>query len=197
MLWCPEVVMYAFTWLMLLSPACAQEAPKQPSPPIDWASLDLRALDGSALDSALVAGKVVLVVNVASKCGFTTQYEGLQTLHDAHGSRGFTVLGVPCNQFLGQEPGTPEEIASFCKQRYGVTFPLLEKQSVNGAHRTPLYRKLVDSEVGGGRNIKWNFTKFLVGADGVVIGRYGSTTSPDDPAVAADIRRALDPVRKP
>jgi len=188
MLVCPEVLMYALTWLMLLTPACAQEAPA-PSPPIDWGALELTALDGSELDPSKLRDKVVLVVNVASKCGFTSQYEGLQTLQDTYQDRGFTVLGVPCNQFLGQEPGSPEEIASFCKQNYGVTFPLLEKQAVNGPNRTPLYTHLVGSEVNGGRSIKWNFTKFLVGSDGEVIARYGATTGPSE--ITAAIRKAL------
>ena len=188
--------MHALTWMLFLAPACATEVPT-PAENIDWSALELRALDGSAFDSARVEDKVVLVVNVASKCGFTSQYEGLQSLQDTYGPQGFSVLGVPCNQFLGQEPGSPEEIATFCRQTYGVSFPLLEKQAVNGAERTPLYRQLVDSAVGGGKNVKWNFTKFLVDADGQVIRRYGATSGPESEDLVADIRSALDPKTSP
>jgi glutathione peroxidase len=183
-------MIHALTWLLFLAPACAAEPPA-PAENIDWQALNLRALDGSTFDSAHVEDKVVLVVNVASKCGFTSQYEGLQSLQDSYGPKGFSVLGVPCNQFLGQEPGSPEEIASFCRQTYGVTFPLLEKQAVNGANRTPLYRHLVDSAVGEGNSVKWNFTKFLVDSDGQVLHRYGATSGPEDETLVADIQAAL------
>ena len=125
-------------------------------------------------------GHVLLVVNVASKCGYTWQYEGLQALYTAHEAQGFVIVGVPCNQFLGQEPGSAEEIATFCSQNYGVTFPLLEKQNVNGAGRSPLYRWLISSDAGGGTPVKWNFEKFLVGRDGQVLQRFGTKIPPDD-----------------
>ena len=122
-------------------------------------------------------GNVVLVVNTASECGFTPQYQGLQELHTTYADDGFAVLGFPCNQFGGQEPGDAEEIGAFCEKNYGVTFPLFEKVDVNGDEAHPLFRWLREETSGlMGSAIKWNFTKFLVGRDGTVLKRYGSTT---------------------
>ena len=135
-------------------------------------------------------GKVVLVVNTASECGFTPQYQGLQELHTKYADDGFAVLGFPCNQFGGQEPGEAEEIGTFCEQNYGVTFPLFEKVDVNGDRAHPLFQWLRKERSGlMGSAIKWNFTKFLVGRDGTVRKRYGSTTAPEK--IAADIEKAL------
>ena len=167
--------------LGLLSPAYA----------FDWNAVSIVPIYGESLTAGQLDGKVVLVVNVASRCGFTPQYEGLQALYDRYKERGLIVLGVPCNQFLGQEPGSGKEIASFCSSRYGVTFPLLEKQKVNGWKRSPLYRALVVSEVGRGKRVRWNFEKFLVGRDGAVLGRYSSSTAPEDVALVAAIEGAL------
>lgn len=153
--------------------------------------LELLTIDGAALPRAAVVGKVVLVVNVASFCSFTPQYAELQRLHDTYGDRGLLVLGVPCNQFGGQEPGSEREIKNFCSTTYGVTFPLLRKQDVNGATRSPLYRFLVGSRPGNGKDVGWNFEKFLVGRDGSVLGRFGSTVSPSDPNLLAAIELAL------
>ena len=149
-----------------------------------------RANDGTDVDLAAYAGHVVLVVNTASQCGFTPQYEGLQELHQAFAGRGFSVLGFPCDQFGHQEPGDDAEIAGFCERSFGVTFPLFSKVEVNGAGAHPLYAWL-RSEKGGmlGDRIKWNFTKFLVGRDGAVIGRYSPTTKPEK--IADDIEKAL------
>ncbi|GDX79192.1 glutathione peroxidase [Deltaproteobacteria bacterium] len=152
---------------------------------------DLPALDGAPLASDAVAGKVVLIVNVASKCGFTPQYEGLEKLHQTYKDRGFTVLGAPSNQFGGQEPGAPAEIASFCKLNYGVTFPLLAKQEVKGPGKSKLYAWLEGSGVGGGSSVKWNFEKFLVARDGRVLARWRSFTGPDSKELVAAIERAL------
>lgn len=138
-----------------------------------------------------LSGKVVLYVNVASRCGYTPQYDGLEKLYTELKGRGFTIVGVPCNQFGAQEPGTAEEIQSFCKLNYGVDFPLLAKQDVNGAGRSPLYQWLVQSPAGGGADVKWNFEKFLVGRDGAVIARFPSKVAPDDPALRAAIEAAL------
>ena len=152
---------------------------------------DLTALDGEALPDT--DGKTVLVVNVASKCGLTPQYEGLERLQQRFGGDSFTVLGVPCNQFMGQEPGSPEEIASFCSTTYGVTFPLTEKIDVNGDARHPLYEALTpvaDAE-GVNGDIRWNFEKFLVGKNGGVSARFSPRTTPDDPAVIQAIEKAL------
>ena len=148
------------------------------------------SLDGKEVSLGDYAGDVVLVVNTASRCGYTPQLAGLETLHETYRDRGFTVLGFPCNQFGGQEPGTEEEIGAFCQRNYGVTFPMFAKIEVNGAGEHPLYTWL-KSEKGGllGARIKWNFTKFLVGRDGAVIGRYSPTTEPAD--LAADIEKAL------
>ncbi len=148
---------------------------------------DLVALDGSPLPASQLAGKRVLFVNVASRCGLTPQYEGLEALQREHGGDGFTVVGVPCNQFGGQEPGSAEQIATFCSTTYGVTFPMLEKQDVNGPGRSPLYQYLVDSEAGGGTPIEWNFGKFVVDQQGRVVARFAPTVAPDDPAVVAAI----------
>ncbi len=135
-------------------------------------------------------GKVVLVVNTASECGFTPQYQGLQELHTKYADDGFAVLGFPCNQFGGQEPGGAEEIGAFCEKNYGVTFPLFEKVDVNGDRAHPLFQWLRQERSGlMGSAIKWNFTKFLVGRDGTVLKRYGSTTAPEK--IAADIEKAL------
>jgi glutathione peroxidase len=139
---------------------------------------DLTALDGSALPAT--DGKTVLVVNVASKCGLTPQYEGLERLQKRFGGDSFTVLGVPCNQFMGQEPGTAEEIQTFCSTTYGVSFPLTEKIDVNGEARHRLYNELtaVDDAAGEAGDVQWNFEKFLVGADGSVT-RFRPTVDPE------------------
>ena len=135
-------------------------------------------------------GNVVLVVNTASECGFTPQYQGLQELHTTYADDGFAVLGFPCNQFGGQEPGDAEEIGAFCEKNYGVTFPLFEKVDVNGDQAHPLFRWLRQETSGlMGSAIKWNFTKFLIGRDGTVLKRYGSTTTPQK--IAGDIEKAL------
>jgi glutathione peroxidase len=148
------------------------------------------SIDGRPVDLSEFDGQVVLVVNTASECGFTGQYAGLQELHDTYADRGFTVLGFPCDQFGGQEPGDEAEIAAFCQRNYGVTFPMFEKVEVNGEGVHPLFAWL-RSEKGGlvGSAIKWNFTKFLVGRDGAVIGRFAPTTEPQQ--LTDDIEKAL------
>src|ERR1700722_6267047 len=154
---------------------------------------DLRGIDGRPLDSALVDGKAVLVVNVASKCGLTPQYEGLERLQARFGESGFTVLGIPCNQFGGQEPGTPEEIQQFCSTTYGASFPLTEKLDVNGRRRHPLYERLAaapDSD-GHAGEIEWNFEKFLISPAGEVVARFRPQTTPEDPQITAAIERVL------
>jgi glutathione peroxidase len=147
---------------------------------------DLTALDGSALPDT--DGKTVLVVNVASKCGLTPQYEGLERLQKRFGGDSFTVLGVPCNQFMGQEPGTPEEIAEFCSATYGVSFPLTEKIEVNGDARHRLFTELtaVADAAGDAGDVQWNFEKFLVGADGSVT-RFRPTVDPEADEIVAAI----------
>lgn len=153
--------------------------------------LKLRALDGQELPLAPYKGKVVLVVNVASRCGLTPQYAGLEKLHQQFQDRGFSVLGVPCNQFAAQEPGSEDEIREFCTLNYGVTFPLGSKMDVNGASRHPLYRLLAGEGAEFPGDITWNFEKFLVGKDGRVLARFSPRTPPEDPALVAAIERAL------
>jgi glutathione peroxidase len=159
--------------------------------PASLSSVQTNTLTGSPFDMGKLSGKAVLFVNVASKCGYTPQYAGLQALYDRYRERGLEIVGVPCNQFAGQEPGSGEQIADFCQRNYGVTFPMLEKQDVNGTQRSALYRYLVDSEVGGGANVKWNFEKFVVDRAGRVVARFPSGTAPDDAALIAALDRAL------
>lgn len=154
--------------------------------------IPVTALDGSDV-SLKDFGGPLLVVNVASKCGLTPQYAGLEELAKTYGDKGLTVVGVPCNQFMGQEPGTAEEIATFCSATYGVTFPLLEKTDVNGEARHPLYAELTqhadaDGEAG---DIQWNFEKFLVAPGGEVVARFGPMTDPQAPEVTAAIEANL------
>jgi glutathione peroxidase len=148
------------------------------------------ALDGHEQDLADYQGKVVLVVNTASQCGLTPQFSGLESLYEKYVDEGLVVLGFPCNQFAGQEPGNADEIGAFCQQNYGVSFPMFDKIEVNGENTHPLYQWL-KTEKGGilGDAIKWNFTKFLVGRDGQVIKRYSPTTEPEK--IASDIEDAL------
>ncbi len=150
-----------------------------------------KTIDGKTKKLADYKGKVLLIVNTASRCGFTPQYKGLEELHRRFAKRGFAVLGFPCNQFGEQEPGAESEIAEFCETNYGVTFPMFAKVDVNGENAHPLFKYLTSAKPGllGSEAIKWNFTKFLVGRDGKVIERYAPTTKPED--IAADIEKAL------
>ncbi|MEO0349936.1 MAG: glutathione peroxidase [Cyanobacteria bacterium P01_A01_bin.15] len=148
---------------------------------------NLTTLDGAPLAADAIENKVVLFVNVASQCGLTPQYSGLVELDKAYGDRGLVVVGVPCNQFGAQEPGTADEIKDFAKTKYDVDFTLLEKQDVNGPSRSPLYQFLV----GDGEDIGWNFGKFVVGRDGEVVGRFDPKTAPDAPELKAAIEKAL------
>ena len=155
------------------------------------AAQGLPGLDGQTVPASALQGKVVLFVNVASRCGYTRQYAGLQELYEAHKDKGLVIVGVPSNQFGGQEPGSAKEIANFCSMNYGVTFPLLEKQDVNGSERSSLYSWLVASEAGQSKDVRWNFEKFLVGRDGQVIERFGSSVAPNDAALTSAIKTAL------
>ena len=153
----------------------------------------MTTLQGEATDLGAHRGSVLLLVNVASQCGLTPQYEGLERLQAAYGDRGFSVIGLPCNQFGAQEPGSPEEIAAFCSTTYGVTFPMMAKLEVNGPGRHPLYDLLAaapdaDGEVG---DIQWNFEKFLVSADGEVVARFRPMVDPEAPEVTSAIEAAL------
>lgn len=153
--------------------------------------LTLRSLDGGDLPLAGLAGKVVLVVNVASECGLTPQYAGLEALQQRFAGRGFSVLGVPCNQFGGQEPGDAAQILAFCSRHYAVSFPLTEKLEVNGPGRHPLYRLLAGEGAEFPGDISWNFEKFLVAGDGAVLARFAPRTLPDDPQLLLALEQAL------
>jgi glutathione peroxidase len=157
----------------------------------DITQIPVTAADGSETDLSAHKGKVLLVVNVASKCGFTPQYEGLEALRRRYGDKGFEVLGFPCNQFGAQEPGNAEEIANFCSLTYDVSFPLMGKIDVNGPQAAPIYQHLKKEAPGllGSEAIKWNFTKFLVDRSGKVVKRYAPQTKPED--IARDIEGQL------
>jgi glutathione peroxidase len=154
---------------------------------------EINTLEGSPSSLADYKGKALLVVNVASKCGLTPQYEGLQKLHEQYAGRGFEVLGFPCNQFAGQEPGSATEIREFCDTNYQVTFPLFEKVDVNGAHAHPIYQELTQAadDTGEAGEVKWNFEKFLVAPDGQIVGRFRPPVSPEDPALVQAIEAQL------
>jgi glutathione peroxidase len=155
--------------------------------------IELARLDGKPGNLADYKGQVVLAVNVASKCGFTPQYGGLQALHDRYSKRGFTVLGFPSNQFFRQEPGTAEEIQEFCSNNYGVTFPLYAKLDVKGSNQHPLYAILTETpdDAGKAGNVAWNFEKFLVGRDGRPVRRFRSKIVPEDPRLVSAIEDLL------
>jgi glutathione peroxidase len=153
----------------------------------------INTLEGEPADLSQYKGKALLVVNVASKCGLTPQYEGLEKLHEQYASRGFEVLGFPCNQFMGQEPGTAEEIREFCSTTYGVQFPIFEKIDVNGDQQHPIYAELeqtadADGEAG---DVKWNFEKFLVSPTGDVVRRFRPQVTPEDPELVSAIEAQL------
>jgi glutathione peroxidase len=157
----------------------------------DLYDVPLRNLAGEPAE--LPRGQALLIVNVASKCGLTPQYTGLEELQRTYGSRGFSVLGFPCNQFYGQEPGTAEEIATFCAQAYGVSFPLFEKVEVNGEDRHPLFELLTmaPDDAGEAGDVKWNFEKWLVSPTGEVVRRFRPQWEPDDPALVAAVEALL------
>ncbi len=153
--------------------------------------IKLKDIDGKDTTLAAYKGKTVLIVNVASKCGYTKQYTGLEATYQKYKDKGFVILGFPCNQFGGQEPGTNEEIKQFCSSKYSVTFPLFDKIEVNGANRHPLYVQLAGKDSPFPGDIKWNFNKFLVGKDGKIIKRYDSKIAPESEELTKDIEAAL------
>ncbi len=155
--------------------------------------IPIHTLQGDDAKIGDFAGQTLLLVNVASKCGLTPQYEGLERLQKTYGDKGFSVIGFPCNQFMGQEPGTSEEIAEFCSTTYGVTFPLMEKIEVNGDDRHPIYAELTEKEDAEGKagDITWNFEKFLVSPAGQIVARYRPQVEPEDPAIVGDIEAQL------
>lgn len=181
---------------VVAAPEAAPAAATAPLPSTEsdpMYDIPLTTLDGKPTTLADYRGKTLLLVNVASKCGLTEQYAGLQSLHETYAARGFEVVGFPCNQFKGQEPGTPAEIQTFCSTTYGVTFPLMAKLEVNGKGRHPLYAKLtaVPDAQGAAGDVQWNFEKFLVHPGGKTIERFRPKTTPQDPSLVAAIERAL------
>jgi glutathione peroxidase len=170
-----------------------ERAPDQERPTLSLYDIPLRALSGEPTSLADYDKRVLLVVNVASRCGLTPQYTGLERLQERYRDRGFSVLGFPCNQFMGQEPGTAEEIQEFCSTTYGVTFPLFEKIDVNGEARHPLYAALTVTPDARGQagDIQWNFEKFLISPAGAVIARFRPGTDPQSPEVVSAIETAL------
>jgi glutathione peroxidase len=162
-------------------------------PNVSLHDIPVKNLAGQPASLGDLAGKTVLVVNVASKCGLTPQYTGLEQLHERYAGRGFSVAGFPCNQFGGQEPGSAEEIQQFCSTSYGVTFPMFEKIEVNGPGRHPVYQELTQlpDAAGEAGDIQWNFEKFLLGPDGTVLARFRPRTEPDDPALIEAIEANL------
>ena len=155
--------------------------------------IPLKTLHGEPTSLADHAGKALLIVNVASKCGLTPQYTGLEAMHEKYKDRGFSVIGVPCNQFGGQEPGSAEEIETFCSTSYGVTFPLLEKVDVNGDDRHALYNELVEVADAEGHtgDIRWNFEKFVIGPNGDVVARFNPTVEPESDEIVQTIEKSL------
>ena len=153
----------------------------------------LKSIDGAPVPLSEYNGKVLLLVNVASKCGFTPQYAGLEALYQKFKGQGFEVIGIPANNFGGQEPGTNEEIKTFCTRKYNVTFPMMSKVSVAGGDKVDLYQFLTDKSANPatGGEIKWNFTKFLIGKDGKVIARFESSVTPDSPALVSAVEKVL------
>jgi len=148
----------------------------------------LTSIDGKPAPLSSYKGKVLLLVNVASKCGYTPQYTGLQSLYDKYKDRGLVVVGVPANNFGGQEPGTNEEIKTFCTRNYNVTFPMMSKVSVKGEDKTPLYGYLTENT---GGDVKWNFTKFLVDKNGKIVSRFESKVTPESPELTSAVEKAL------
>ncbi|HWX18283.1 MAG TPA: glutathione peroxidase [Candidatus Binatia bacterium] len=180
----PYILIRALLVLLLLQVVSVQAADS-------LYGIPLKDIDGKSTSLKPYAGKVLLIVNVASKCGYTPQYTGLEAIHEKYKDQGFSVLGFPCNQFGGQEPGSNEEIKQFCSSKYQVSFPLFDKIDVNGPNRHPLYVRLAGTDAPFPGNIKWNFNKFLIGRDGKILKRFDSGTKPDSPELTQAIEAAL------
>ena len=176
---------------VLLSGLLAQAVVAEPVTAEQLQAIALRDINGKETSLKDYAGKVVLLVNVASKCGFTPQYKGLEAIYQKYKERGLVVVGVPSNDFGGQEPGSAEEIKAFCKDNYGVTFPLMEKVHVRGPEKHPLYAALTGKEARLPGEVKWNFSKFLIGRDGQVLARFDSPVRPESPELTSAIESAL------
>jgi glutathione peroxidase len=182
-------VTLAYWYGMILNPT--------PTEPVNAASVydfTVKDIDGKDVMLDKYKGSVVMIVNTASRCGYTPQYEGLQKIYDKYKERGFVVLGFPANNFMGQEPGTEKEIKDFCTLKYNVTFPMFSKISVTGSDQHPLYGFLTNKQTnpGFGGDISWNFNKFLIARDGKIVGRFGSKDKPDDATVTSAIEKQLE-----
>lgn len=174
------------------APGEAAAAVARLSQPMKLSDFKLQTLEGKPLDATRFDGQVLLLVNTASKCGFTSQYKGLQTLHERYEGKGLRVVGVPSNDFGAQEPGSAEQIGEFCQKNYGVGFTLLEKSVVKGEAKTPLFQWLTaQPNPENTSEVSWNFEKFLIGRDGKLLGRWKSRTAPDSPEIIAAIEKAL------
>jgi glutathione peroxidase len=186
-----RILVSLLSGLLVLSLAMAEEKGDQKVPPV--LNFKMKSLAGKEVDLSQYKGKVVLIVNVASQCGYTPQYKGLQTLHDKYAKDGLVVLGVPSNDFGQQEPGTSEEIATFCQSNYGVKFDMLEKVVVKGEDKVPLYKFLTSKETNPKFNgeIKWNFTKFLINRDGEIVNRFEPKVKPESKTVTAAVEAEL------
>ena len=189
----PKKLMAGIVAMALMSAAFAEEAVKDAPPAL---AFSMKNIDGKSVDLSQYEGKVVLFVNVASRCGYTKQYTGLQQLHEKYAEKGLAVFGVPCNQFGAQEPGTNEEIKQFCSSKYSVTFDMLDKVNVNddsSGKACPLYGYLtgVDTKPAGKGKVKWNFEKFLLDRKGNVVGRFGSGVEPTSKELTEAIEKAL------
>jgi glutathione peroxidase len=169
--------------LLLMTTTTADAAPIHGIPLVD--------IDGNRTSLKKYQGKVLLIVNVASKCGFTGQYEGLEAVYRKYAGKGLVVLGFPCNQFFGQEPGTEKEIAAFCQTAYGVTFPIFSKIDVKGVNQHPLFTYLTGEVSPKPGKVSWNFNKFLIGRDGILVDRFGSMTKPQGKTLVAAVEKAL------
>ena len=181
------------TTLLLAGAVAACVASAQADEPANALNFKVKSIDGKEIDLSQYRGKVLLVVNVASECGLTPQYEGLEALQKKYADKGFTVLGFPCNQFGKQEPGTDAEISEFCQTNYKVTFPMFSKIEVNGENAAPLYKHLtsLDAKPKGKGQVAWNFEKFVIGKKGEVIARFAPKTEPDAPELIAAIEGEL------
>ena len=184
--------MRKFIWALLLLGTVAMAGEKS------IYDFTMNSIDGESTSLSKYRGKVVLVVNVASRCGFTPQYSALEKVYEKYKDRGFVIVGFPANNFGGQEPGTNQEIKTFCSTKYNVTFPMMAKVSVKGDDKTPLYQFLTDKSANPqtGGEIQWNFTKFLIGPDGRPVGRFEPNVTPDDPQVTAAIEGELASLKK-
>lgn len=189
------ILLLVITAFTVTSYACSKRTETQnnvksnKSDPINISDVKVKTMDGQEKSLSDYKGKVVLIVNVASKCGYTKQYEGLQLIYDKYKDKGFEILAFPCNDFGGQEPGTNEEIQSFCKTNYNVSFTLFDKVKVLGGDKSPLYSKLIGFEPGD--DISWNFEKFLIDKNGNVVGRYKSKVKPDSEELTTAIEKVL------